>query len=62
MKVIDYENMPAKFPVFQTITAFLACDYWGFPEWVIGVIVTLFCFIWVACIFRAIKQKKTKIF
>lgn len=49
-------------PVTQTITVFLAMDYWNAPEWLFGVVCFSLAIIWGATIYSIVTQKIEDIF
>jgi hypothetical protein len=62
MKVIDSENLPARLPLWSSITVWLLLDRLQAPGWVYGVMGTLFAIIWIAAIVKFFRQTETKIF
>lgn len=60
-KVIDRNELPARYPVVTTIVAFLALDYWKAPQWVWGAVGVLFLIIWIACIIAIYNQEEIEI-
>jgi hypothetical protein len=55
-KVISHKNCKPKFPVFQTITAWIALDYWNAPGWVWGAVGLLFLMVWTYVIAEIVKH------
>lgn len=48
--VINSRNMPARLPIFPTITTVLALDYWHAPGWLCGALGLVFLVGWILCI------------
>lgn len=48
--VINSRNMPARLPLFQTLTTALALDHWHAPGWLWGALGVVFLVIWIASI------------
>lgn len=57
LKVLRYDNLPGKLPIFPTLTTLLALEYWNAPEWLYGVLGVIFAFVWGASIWRILTQK-----
>lgn len=61
-KVIKRGILPAKLPLFQTLTLALALDYWKAPGWAWGACGLLTIIIWVVEIMGVILQEEVDIF
>lgn len=55
--VIDPKYTSTKLPIFGTILAVLALDYWNAPGWLIGVVGTIMVVLWITAIVLVIQQK-----
>ena len=62
MRVIHRKNLPIKLPITQTLTIFLAMDYWNAPEWLFGVVCFSAAIIWGATIYSITTQKMEDVF
>ena len=62
MRKIHRKNLPTKLPITQTLTVFLAMDYWNAPEWVFGIVCFSASIIWVATIYSIATQKLEDVF
>ena len=62
MRVIHRKNLPIKLPITQTLTIFLAMDYWNAPEWLFGVVCFSAAIIWGATIYSIATQKMEDVF
>lgn len=61
-KVISNSNLPAKLPIWSSITAALALDYWNAPEWLIGAVGLFFIVGWILIIIKMAIQEKVDVF
>lgn len=61
-KVISNSNLPAKLPIWSSITAALALDYWNAPEWLIGAVGLFFIVGWILIIINMVIQEKVDVF
>lgn len=57
-KVLAYNNMPTRLPLWQTITCWLALDHWNAPQWLYGAMVTFFIFAWAYCFISFFTEKR----
>jgi|VirMetMinimDraft_7_1064189.scaffolds.fasta_scaffold320328_2 hypothetical protein len=62
MRKIHRQNLPSKLPIIQTLTIFLAMDYWNAPEWVFGIVCFSAAILWVATIYSIATQKLEDVF
>ena len=62
MRKIHRKNLPTRLPITQTLTIFLAMDYWNAPEWLFGVICFSAAIIWAAAIYSISTQKTEDVF
>ena len=60
-EVIAFKNLPARFPIYSTITAWLLLDRLKVPQWVWGVVGTIFVIGWIFCIYGVIAQKQVDV-
>jgi hypothetical protein len=49
-KVISHKNLPTRLPIWTTVTAGLLLDRFSSPDWVWGIVGTLFVIVWIVCI------------
>ena len=61
-KVISNSNLPSKLPIWSSITAALALDYWNAPEWLIGAVGLFFIVGWILIIISMVMQEKVDVF
>ena len=61
-KVISIKNQPAKLPIWTSIVAWLALDYFSAPEWLIGAVGLFFLIGWITIIAVKISEKQIDIF
>ena len=61
-KVISNSNLPSKLPIWSSITAALALDYWNAPEWMIGAVGLFFIVTWILMIIDMATQEKVDVF
>lgn len=61
MKVVDYGNLPARFPIWSSLTLWLFLDRLAAPGWVYGVCGTIMFIIWAVAIFKFVTQTEIKI-
>jgi hypothetical protein len=62
MKVIKHKNLPAKLPISQTLTIFLAMDYWCAPDWMFGAVSFAAVVVWIACIYSIASNESIDLF
>jgi uncharacterized membrane protein len=62
MRKIHRQNLPSKMPIIQTLTVFLAMDYWNAPEWVFGIVCFSAAIIWGVAIHAIVTEKKEDVF
>lgn len=62
MKVIKYKNLPTRLPLFQTLTTFLAMDYWCAPSWMFGAVSFAVVVVWIACIHSIVSNETVDLF
>ena len=62
MRKIHRQNLPTKLPITQTLTVFLAMDYWNAPEWLFAVVCFSAAIIWLATIYAISTQKMEDVF
>lgn len=55
-EVINPKYLPSRLPLFATLLSFLMLDYYNAPDWVWGVVGTLWFIIWPTVIYTRIKQ------
>ena len=41
-KVISSSNLPAKYPLFQALTSWIALEHWNAPQWLFGAVGLIF--------------------
>lgn len=61
-KVISRKNLPTNIPVLSTILILLALDYWNAPEWLCGVIITIWAIYIVGCIIVFCREIRIDLF
>tara|TARA_R110002020_G_C16275085_1_gene771393 strand:+ start:345 stop:629 length:285 start_codon:yes stop_codon:yes gene_type:complete len=61
-KVISTKNLPSRLPIWSSITAALALDYWKAPEWLIGAVGLFFLLGWVLIIISRLKEEEIDLF
>lgn len=61
-KVISPKSLPTKLPVWQTLVAFLALEYWDAREWIYGACGLFFFIIWLTAIINIIREQRVDIF
>lgn len=61
-RVISGQNLPTKFPVYQTVTVLLLLDRLNIPQWAWGVTGTLAVFILAGCALEMKKERRVNIF
>ena len=62
MRKIHRQNLPTKLPITQTLTIFLAMDYWNAPEWLFGVVCFSTAIILGATIYSIVTQELEDVF
>lgn len=60
-KVVANKNMPARLPIWQSITIWLALDHWHAPQWLYGALGLLLLVMWIAEIYKLFTQKETEV-
>lgn len=60
-KVINSRNLPAKLPIWQTLTTFLALDHWSAPAWLWGALGVIFLTIWIISLILVATQEELDI-
>lgn len=60
-KVISHKNMPARLPIFQTITTLLALEHWNAPQWLWGAIGLFYLIVWCIGIYLVCTQEEIEI-
>lgn len=60
-KVISENNLPTRFPFFQTATYSTMLDYWNAPDLIIGSFIVLFALIWIGSIVKIYTEKQVDI-
>jgi hypothetical protein len=60
-KVVAYENLPARLPIWISLTAWLLLDRFKPPGWVWGVVGTIFAFLWIVSIVDACREERIKL-
>ena len=60
-KVLDRRTLPKRLPLAGTILTFLALDYWNAPQWLFGVAITFYVFIWGATIYGMCTEKEINV-
>lgn len=61
-KVIEYQNLPAKPPLFGTLVVWLSLDRWHAAPWLWGAIGALMLLIWISYFYGLATQQRTDIF
>lgn len=61
-KVISTNNLPARLPIYQTLTAWIALDYFNAPQWLWGAIGLFFIILWIVAIITISNQKHIDLF
>lgn len=61
-KVISPKNEATKLPLWSTLISWLVLDRTQPPQWVWGVVGTIFALIWIASIVGIIRQEHVDIF
>jgi len=61
-KAIKPQNLPARAPVFSTLTTVLALDHWNAPDWLWGSLGLLFLSIWIFFIVAKAHEQTVDIF
>ena len=46
-KVIKANNLPYKLPIWSSLTAYLALEYWNAPQWVYVAVGLFFLVFWI---------------
>jgi hypothetical protein len=62
MRKIHHKNLPTKLPITQTLTIFLAMDYWNAPEWLFGVVCFSAAILLGVAIHAIVTEKKEDVF
>lgn len=57
-KVLAYNNLPTRLPLWPTITSWLALEHWSAAEWLYGVVGVFFLFSWIVSIVSIIKETR----
>lgn len=60
MKVIPKKWLPTRWPIFQTLTSYLACDVWNAPTWVYILVTSFFILLWIAAVMRWASEEEIK--
>ena len=61
-KVLKLGNLQTKPPIWSTITAAMALDYWNAPQWIYGAVGLIFIIGWASCIYHMITEEVVDIF
>lgn len=61
-KVLSMNNLPTRFPIWGTITCWLALDHWNAPQWLYGAMGLFFIILWGIAIHENINEEKVDIF
>lgn len=61
-KVIKFDNLPTRLPVFVTVVTMLAMDVWNFPMWAKVGLWTLLAIIWIGSVINIWREKHINIF
>ena len=61
-KVIAYKNLPAKLPLTQTLLVLLILDKYNAPQWVWGVVITIYSLLWILSIVSIANEKLYDLF
>lgn len=56
-KVINYKNLPARFPLIQVFLVITAINYWNAPEWIYWAVWLFYSLAFVSAIIGLIKQE-----
>ena len=62
MRKIHRQNLPTRLPITQTLTIFLAMDYWNAPEWLFGAISFSACIVWIFTIYAMWTEKNEDVY
>jgi hypothetical protein len=60
-KVVAYENLPARLPIWTSATAWLLLDRFKPPGWAWGVVGTIFVFLWIICLIDLSREERIKL-
>lgn len=60
-KVIAYEQLPARLPIWISLTAWLLLDRFHPPGWVWGMVGTVFAFLWLVSIIDMVREQRIKL-
>ena len=60
-KVVSYDNLPTRLPIWPTGTAFLLLDRFHAVGWVWGIFGTLFALIWIVALYAVWTQESTPV-
>ena len=60
--VIDSSNFPMRLPLFNTIVAYTVLEYWNAPQWLYGVLGTMYAIIWIGFFVSKFYEKRIDIF
>lgn len=60
-RVIAYDNLPARLPIWVSVTTWLLLDRFKPAGWVWGVVGTIFVFAWIICIIDVCREKRIKL-
>lgn len=61
VKVIHASNIPARLPIWATITGWLFFDRLNIPDWGWGVFWTMAALVWIGCIILVWKQERAHV-
>lgn len=58
-KVLSRKNLPTKLPLMSSVTCLLALQYWNAPQWLYGVMGSLYAIVWIFSIYNILSEKQT---
>jgi hypothetical protein len=59
---IARSSIATALPIQNSVLAYFIMDYYKAPEFVWGIIITLFSIIWIACIYGVITEERIDVF
>lgn len=57
-KVLANSNMPARLPLWSSLTCYLALEHWNAPQWLYGAMGLYFLIAWIGSIIELATQEK----
>lgn len=61
-KVLKMNNLPARIPIFKTLSTGIALDYWNAPQWLWGALGLFFLIGWIVAIYEIVTQESVDLF